>query len=188
MSKSKEIMVDEIAAQAKIFDVCGADIMQQVEGIFKKTNIASKIDRVYITGCGDSFCAALACRDFFLKYTKVHVEVYQALDFSRYVCPTEVDERAIVLSISSSGRVARTVECALRAREKGAFSIGITGNPKSKLAEAAGNSVVVKIPDVIGVAPGTQSYMASLLAVICFAVALGKEKGVLDDAGGKVDF
>lgn len=181
MSKSMEIMAEEIEAQAKIFEVCGADIMKQVKSIFQKTDLASKIDKVYITGCGDSFCAALACRDFFLKYSKVHVEVYQALEFSRYVCPNEVDERAVVLSISSSGRVARTVECALRAREKGAYSIGVTANPESELAKAAGNSVVAKIPAKIGVAPGTQSYMASLLAVICFAVALGREKGELND-------
>jgi glucosamine--fructose-6-phosphate aminotransferase (isomerizing) len=188
MSKSMEIMAEEIAAQAKIFELCGADIMKQVSAIFDKTDLVSKIDRVYITGCGDSYCAALACRDLFIKYTQVHVEVHQAIEFSRYICPNEVDERAAVLSISSSGRVARTVECALRAKEKNAASIGITSNPKSPLAESAGNSIVVKIPDVIGIAPGTQSYMASLLAIICFAIALGKERGVLDEDGANSVF
>jgi len=86
-----------------------------------------------------------------------------------------------VLSISSSGRVARTIECALRAKERKAFSIGITSKPESRLAEVASEKIVVQIPDVVGVAPGTQSYMASQLAVICFAVALGKERGVLSD-------
>ncbi len=118
---------------------------------------------------------------FLLKYAKIHVEVYQAIEFSRYICPNEVDEQAAVISISSSGRVARTVECALRAKEKNAFSIGVTSKPDSRLAETAGETIVVKIPDVIGVAPGTQSYIASLLAIICFAVALGKERNVLSD-------
>ena len=182
MGKSMEIMADEIAAQAKIFELYGEDIMQQVEQIFKKTNLDAKIDRIYITGCGDSYCAALASRDFFIKYAKVHVEVYQAIDFSRYVCPNEVDEHAAVISISSSGEVARTIECALRAKEKNAFSIGVTSNPKSRLAQAAGEKIVVEIPAAIGVAPGTHSYMASQLAIVCFAIALGKARGVIDDA------
>jgi glutamine---fructose-6-phosphate transaminase (isomerizing) len=182
MGKSMEIMAEEIAAQAKIFELFGTDVMRQVSEVFQKTGLASKINRVYLTGCGDSYYAAIACRDFFVKYAKIHVEVYQAIEFSRYVCPNEVDEQSAVISISSSGRVARTVECALRAKEKNAFSIGITSNPESRLAEAANEKIVVQIPNVVGVAPGTQSYIASQLAIICFAVALGKERGVLCDA------
>lgn len=188
MGKSMEIMADEIAAQAKLFELCGADIMKQVDEIFRKTDLASKINRVYITGCGDSFFAGIACRDFVVKYAKVHVEVYQAIEFSRYICPNEVDEKSVVLSISSSGRVARTSECALRAKEKKAFSIGVTRNSDSPLAKMASEKIIVKIPDVVGIAPGTQSYIASLLAVMCFAIALGREKGVLDDDGVKSIF
>lgn len=185
MGKAKEIMAEEIAAQAKIFELYGAGLMEQANDIFQRTHMASKINRVYITGCGDSYYAAIACRDFFVKYAKIHVEVYQALEFSRYICPNEVDEHAAVISISSSGRVARTIECAIRAKEKRAFSIGITSRPESLLAKAAGDVLVVKIPDVVGVAPGTQSYVASQMAIICFAVALGKERGVL--SGEDVD-
>jgi glucosamine--fructose-6-phosphate aminotransferase (isomerizing) len=188
MGKSMEIMADEIAAQAKLFELCGADIMKQVNEIFRKTELASKINRVYITGCGDSFFAGIACREFIMKYAKVHVETYQAIEFSRYICPNEVDEKSVVLSISSSGRVARTAECALRAKEKKAFSIGVTRNSDSPLAKLASEKIIVNIPDVVGIAPGTQSYIASLLAVMCFAIALGREKGVLDDAGVKSIF
>ncbi len=130
-------MADEIAAQAKLFELCGEDIMKQAGTILEKTGMASKADRVYITGCGDSYCAGLACRDFFAKYAKVHVEVHHAMEFSKYICPTEVDEKAIVLSISSSGRVARTVECALRAKQMQAYSIGVTSNPDGPLAKIA---------------------------------------------------
>ncbi len=188
MSKTIDIMADEIAAQAKLFDMCGEDIIKQVNEIFNRTKLSSKANRIYITGCGDSYCAGLACRDFFLKYTKMHVEVHQALEFSRYICPNEVDDKAVVISISSSGRVARTIECALRAKEMNAYSIGITSNPDSPLAETALEKIVVKIPTLIGIAPGTQSYIASQLAIMCFAIALGKERGVLDDAGVKAIF
>lgn len=179
MAKSMEIMAEEISAQSKVFELCGPDIIKQVNDIFSETDLASKINRVYITGCGDSYLAGLACRDLFVKYAKIHVEVYQAIEFSRYVCPNEVDDKAVVLSISSSGRVARTIECALRAKEKKAVSIGVTRDPESRLAKTANEKIVVQIPDVVGVAPGTQSYIASQLAIISFAIALGKERGVL---------
>ena len=180
MAKSIEIMAKEIAAQAKVFELFGPDIIEQVKNIFIKTDLAAKIDRLYITGCGDSYLAGLACRDMIVKYAKIRVEVYQALEFSRYICPNEVDEKAVVLSISSSGRVARTIECALRAKEKNALSIGITRDAESKLAQTANENIVVQIPDSVGVAPGTQSYIASQLAIICFAVVLGLERNVIN--------
>jgi len=179
MGKSMEIMAEEIASQAKLFELLGSDVMKQVSEIFQRTGMGTKINRIYITGCGDSYDAGVACRDFVVKYAKIHVEIYQAIEFSRYVCPDEVDDQAAVLSISSSGRVARTVECALRAKEKHAYSIGVTSRPDSRLAKTANENIVVQIPDVVGVAPGTQSYIASQLAIMCFAVALGKERGVL---------
>lgn len=177
-----DILAEEISAQAKVFELYGKDIIEQVNNIFDKTDLASKIERVYITGCGDSFHAGLACRELFNKYTKMNVEIYQAIEFSRYICPSVVDDKAAVLSISSSGRVARTVECALRAKEKKALSIGVTSNPESPLAKTAMESIVVKIPDVVGVAPGTQSYIASQLAIICFAIVLGERRGVITEA------
>lgn len=182
MTKAMEVMADEIAAQAKIFELFGADVLQQVKTLFQRTGRANRIKRVYITGCGDSFYAGQACRDFFVRYAQIPVEVHQALEFSRYICPDEVDEHAAVLSISSSGRVARTVEAALRAKEKNALSVGITSRPDSRLAQSAGEKIVIQIPDVVGVAPGTQSYMASQLGILCFAIVLGKERGVLTDA------
>lgn len=188
MAKSMEIMAEEIAAQAKVFEICGPDIMLQVDAIFRKTKMAEKINRLYITGCGDSFFAGIACREFILKYAKIHVEAFQALEFSRYICPAEVDERAVVLSISSSGRVARTIECAIRAKEMNAFSIAVTRNADGPLAKAASEKIIVNIPDVVGIAPGTQSYIGSILAVTCFGIALAREKGVLDENGVKSIF
>lgn len=183
MSKSMEIMAEEISAQAKLFELCGDDLIAQTKAILDRTDFAGKVDRVYITGCGDSWCAGIACRDFFIKNTGLAVEVHQALEFSRYVCPAEVTENAIVLSISSSGKVARTVECAIRAKEKGALSIGVTRAPEGRLAQAADEKIVVNIPDVVGIAPGTQSYIASILAIMTFAIALGEQRGTLTQQG-----
>lgn len=180
--KAVEIMAEEISAQAKIFEIYGSELINQANKIINDSDMARRTKRVYITGCGDSYFAGLACRDFFVKNTKVPVEVYQALEFSRYICPDEVNEESLVLSISSSGKVARTVESALRSKEKNAMSIGITSRSDSLLSKTASHALVVKIPDVVGVAPGTQSYIASQVAIMCFAIAFGKSDGTLSDA------
>lgn len=179
MGKAMEIMAKEIADQAKLFELCAGDLLGQARAILERHTGGKQINRVYITGCGDSYYAGIACREIFVKYAKIHTEVYQALEFSRYVCASEVDENALVLSISSSGRVARTTECALRAKEKNALSVGVTSNASGKLATAASENLLVSIPDVVGLAPGTQSYVASQLALICMAAALGEANGAL---------
>lgn len=185
MSSSIEFMAQEIASQADLFESSADDIMAQCKAIMSKHNFSSKINRVYITGCGDSYFAGIACHDIFMKYTKIHTEVYQALEFSRYLCDYEVDEHCLVLAVSSSGSVARTAECVLRAAQKGALSVAVTSNTKSRLAQVSPEQVIVNIPESVGFAPGTQSYFASLIALICIALALGEQLGTIDENKSK---
>lgn len=181
MVSSMEFMAQEIASQADLFHSSADDIMDQCKAIMQKYNFANKINRVYITGCGDSYFAGIACRDIFAKHTKIHTEVFQALEFSRYICEDEVDENALVLAISSSGSVARTAECVVRAAEKGALAVAVTSRSDSRLAKLAPEQVIVNIPESVGFAPGTQSYFASLIALICIAIALGDQLGTINE-------
>ncbi len=176
--RMNERMLEEIKAQAQLFTLCADELIEQAKTLIR-THVPTLIDRVYITGCGDSYFAGIACREAFLRLTGLRCEVWQALEFSRYVCPREVDERALVLSVSTSGRVARTREAALRAREKGAVSLAVTGGPNTPLAETAAAAFTVNIPSSVGLAPGTRSYAASQLALLCLALALGEERGVI---------
>ncbi|MEA4912706.1 MAG: SIS domain-containing protein [Oscillospiraceae bacterium] len=185
MTESMERMAQEIAEQARLFDDCSAGVIEQCKAIIERHDFSKKIKKVYITGCGDSYFAGICLRDLFVRTVKIHTEVYQAIEFSRYVCDYEVDDSALVVCISSSGRVSRTVESALRAREKGALSIAVTSKPDSRLAQAANEKVVLEIPDNLGFAPGTKSYCASLLALICVAAALGQSMGTMSDADVK---
>lgn len=181
MSNALEVMAQQIASQADLFDQCADDLIRQCKEIVKKHDFSKKLKKVYITGCGDSYFAGICCRDLFLKYAKLHTEVWQAIEFSRYVCPYEVDESSLVLSVSSSGNVARTAECAVRAGEMGALSIAVTSNPESRLAKLSPEKVYITIPESIAIAPGTQSYCASMLALYSIAVALGEELGTISE-------
>ncbi len=179
MSHAVEQMTEEIASQAELFDRCSADLIRQCKEIVRRHDVAGTLDKIYITGCGDSYFAGICCRDFFRKYVGLHTEVWQALELSRYVLPYEADEHSLVLSVSSSGNVARTAECALRAAEVGALSIAVTSKPESRLAKLASETVAIQIPESIALAPGTQSYCASMLALYSIAIALGEERGTI---------
>ncbi|MDD3400240.1 MAG: SIS domain-containing protein [Eubacteriales bacterium] len=178
---SNDLMMQEIKAQSQLFGLCATELIEQARKLVRKY-VSDKVNRVYVTGCGDSFFAGIACKETFLRLANIRCEVYQAMEFSRYVCPIEVDQNALVLSISTSGKVARTCEAAMRARQKGAVSIAVTGNEGTPLAKASTAAFTVNIPNVIGMAPGTRSYAASQLSLICIALALGQERNVISSS------
>ncbi|MBQ6559404.1 MAG: SIS domain-containing protein [Erysipelotrichaceae bacterium] len=181
METNVEIMAKHISAQAEMFGRYAKDLYQKCLTMLKKYDAKDRIKKVYITGCGDSYFAGICVRDFFLNYAGVHTEARHAMELSRYILPYEVDENSLVVSISASGAVARTAECAIRAGEKGAISIGITTNPKGRLAEVAPDLLSIQLAENLGLAPGTQSYCASLLSLYCLGTALGYLNGTIGD-------
>ena len=135
--------------------------------------------RVYLVGCGDSHYAGLATRFAFERWSGIPTEALESLEFSRYAVHSAPSD-ALVIAVSNSGRVVRTVECARVARERGIASLGLTYNPASPLADAASMLLAWTYQDV-GFGPGTLSYLASLVGLYAVAVRLGQLTGRLDD-------
>jgi len=135
--------------------------------------------RVYLVGCGDSHYAGLATRFAFERWSGIPTEALESLEFSRYAVHSAPPD-ALVIAVSNSGRVVRTVECARVAGERGIPALGLTYNPASPLAEAARMLLAWTYQDV-GFGPGTLSYLASLVGLYAVAVRLGQLTGRLDD-------
>ncbi len=135
--------------------------------------------RVYLVGCGDSHYAGLATRFAFERWSGVPTEALESLEFSRYAVHSAPPD-ALVIAVSNSGRVVRTVECARVASERGIASLGLTYNPASPLADAARMLLAWTYQDV-GFGPGTLSYLASLVGLYAVAVRLGQLNGRLDE-------
>ncbi len=178
--KSTDLMREEIKAQSKLLTEYSENLYRDAVRLFQE-KVTSPIHRIYITGCGDSFFAGMEFKDLFYEWAKVEAFAVHALEFSRYVCPRHVDSSTLVLSISASGKVSRTIESAVRAREAGGHSIAITSNNGTPLAKAAGTSFEVSIPNIISLSPGVRSYAASQVSLICLALGLSKVKGTLTD-------
>lgn len=150
------------------------------------SNVANVLDgsaptRIYLVGCGDSHYCGLAARLAIEEYTGIPVEPLQALEFSRYAVRTAPKD-SLVVAVSNSGEVARTVECLKFARQKGLRTLGITYKPDSRLAQAADQIVQYDYRDV-GFGPGTMSYLASLLALYTIGIRVGFLAGRLDESG-----
>jgi len=141
------------------------------------------IPRVVLTGCGDSYFVGLAARWVFERYAGVHAEAIPALDLARYYVDS-LPKGTLVLPISYSGLVARTVEAARNADQVGATVVAITGRPERRLAQTAPRHLAVQIPS-LGFSPGTTTYIGLLLATYVLAIELGVRRGTLQAGQAK---
>lgn len=145
------------------------------------------LEHGFMIGCGDSYCAAIAARQFMSKATGRHVEPVEALEFSRYLVE-DLPANSFVFGVSNSGTVSRTIEGVRLAREKGAWTFAVTVNPDSKLAQTAETLMRINSIDNIKqlqdgtrvITPGTVTYAASMLGLFTAAIAIGERLGTLD--------
>ncbi len=134
--------------------------------------------RLYLTGAGDSWFVAIGARLLFETLLGVPAEAIQVLEYAQYYYgPT--DENCIVIAISSSGNTPRALEAVYRAREAGAFTIGITnGQPSALTTETDG---FLHVPATRKGWP-TQASTASLAAMAVLAVQLAQVYGTASNA------
>jgi len=131
--------------------------------------------RVYLVGCGDSWYCGMATRLAFEAWSGVPTEAMQALEFSRYSC-AYAPKDALVVGISNSGRVSRTVEAVMMARARGIRTASGTSAADSPIAQEADVALDLGYAER-RFAPGTSSYMASLLLEYCVALHVAEVGG-----------
>jgi len=148
--------------------------------------VGDDISQIVLTGCGDSHHAAVATRLAFQQLANLPCHALTAMELARYQAGQlrlEKSGRTVVVGISSSGQVSRTVEALEMAKVAGATTLALTGNHKSDLAgvadsvyHVADNQTLIHSKGVI--VPGTRSYFLSLLALFHLAIQLGMARGV----------
>ncbi|WP_420642448.1 SIS domain-containing protein [Candidatus Leptofilum sp.] len=152
--------------------------------------LSQKVTRVFTTGCGDSYFAPLNAELAFEQLAGLSCEPMTAMQFARYAVgflPETGRGSNLVIAVSVSGGVNRTVEAMNLARQVGATAVALTGNPAGPLAQAAElilETAVPPLPDELRgmIVPGTRSYVASQLALYLSAIQLGEHRGGLTKA------
>ena len=126
--------------------------------------------RVILTGCGDSHFAGVATAGSFERLAGIPTAAVPSMEASRYLLPGQQDVRPrspLVIGVSVSGEISRTVEALIRARSLGALACAVTGDASSRAGQAADRVIEVKLPprSSSGHIPGTRSFTASLLTL-----------------------
>lgn len=137
------------------------------------------IQRIILTGCGDSYAAAMSTKHAFEMLTGIPTEVVTAIELSRFYCEKHLGidcRNPLVISVSNSGTGARVSEAVQRARKHGCYVLGITGNEESPLGKSADKVLKLDIPPFVS-SPGTRSYLVSVMALLLLAIRIGEVRG-----------
>jgi glucosamine--fructose-6-phosphate aminotransferase (isomerizing) len=126
-------------------------------------------------GCGDSWYCGIATRLAFEAWSGVPAEALQALEFSRYY-GAYAPKNSLLVAISNSGRVSRTVEAVIHARHQGMKTVAGTSALESRIAKEAETTLDLGYAER-RFAPGTSSYMASMLIEYCIALYVAEVNG-----------
>jgi glutamine---fructose-6-phosphate transaminase (isomerizing) len=144
------------------------------------------VQRVFAGGSGDSHNAALAAEMAFRTVARMPMTVLNSMALSRYTLPwLTPDEmrRALVIGISVSGEVSRTVEAVKIANERGALTLGLTANSQSALAENSKLTFDMTLPPPVE-SPGVRAYTGSVLAMYAVALRLAVVRERIPQAVG----
>ena len=116
MSDPLDVMEREISAQSDLVVRCLASVAPQLDHLLPR-DLSQRIKRVHLVGCGDSFQAGLAARLAFEQWGGLWTEAHMALEFNAHRSP-RIGPGDLVVPISNSGKVARTVETAVMGIER----------------------------------------------------------------------
>ncbi len=100
--------------------------------------------RVYLSGCGSAYHAALTGADWFRRITQgaLDVQAVQAFEFIHYMRGGPRTHDAF-LALSHSGIASATVEAARRAKdEDGMYTVALTAAPQSAVAQNSDETLI----------------------------------------------
>ena len=182
-------LLEQIRNSVKdIHTIAGNETFEFFEGCVPP-EVIKKSGNVFLTGCGDSYCAAIATKPIFENAdtsTKTGMvpgtptKAYRNIDYSRYHNTYSGWEpltlgRNTLCVVSISGSPARPNEAALRINEHGGTSIAFTANPQGKLAGNCKYVVPMTLPDY-DLAPNVTSYYSSVFSLMMFGFYMSKIK------------
>jgi len=134
--------------------------------------------RIIIVACGTSWHAGLIGKQLIEDFCQIPCEVVYASEF-RYSNPV-INNQDIVIAISQSGETADTLAAIELAKSKGAFIYGVCNAIGSSIPRATHTGSYIHVGPEIGVA-STKAFTGQVTVLTMLALALGKERGTIDN-------
>lgn len=146
--------------------------------------LLAKVEHVQIIACGTSFHAGMTSRYWFESFGGVTCNVEIASEY-RYR-ESVVRPNSLLVTISQSGETADTLAALRLAQSQGYMtSLAICNVDGSSLVRESDMTFLMKAGAEIGVA-STKAFTVQLAGLLMLAAAIGRHKGMTDEAAKKV--
>lgn len=173
--RSIEIMVAEIETIPTVIADQTTRLRSPLRALAEELGRATP--EVVLTGCGDSHFAGIGAKLAIERDAGVRCQALEALELTRYAVryiPTE-PRPPLLVAISYSGSVGRTIEAASTAHGFGWRTVALTGRREGRLAQAV-EPIFMDVP-TLGLSPGTSTYVAMLTALYTLGAELATAAG-----------
>ena len=135
------------------------------------------VERISMVSCGTAYHASMVGKYYLENLARLFVDADVASEF-RYREPV-IDEKTLVIAISQSGETADTLAGVKEARDRGAKVLSLINVEGSSIDRESDARIYVYAGPEIAVA-STKAYTAQLLALLLFALHMGRRRGTLD--------
>ena len=139
-------------------------------------NYFSKLNRIYIVGCGSAYHAGLAGKKIIEDLARVSTVTELASEF-RYNNPV-ISKGDLVIVISQSGETSDTLSALRLAKEKGAEIISIVNVRESSIARESSNVIYTNAGPEIAVAT-TKGYLSQIIVLYLLAVHISSARKLM---------
>src|ERR1700748_1220140 len=176
-------MLKEIFEQPDTIFDCLRGRLDAAKGTITMAGIQQNIEklknarRIIIIACGPSWHAGLVAEYIFEELCRIPVEVEYASDFG-YRNPV-IHPGDVIIAISQSGETADTIVAIEKAKQSGAFIMGVVNVVGSSIARISDAGAYTHAGPEIGVA-STKAFTAQLTVLTMIALKVAKEKGSID--------
>ena len=178
-------MIKEIFEQPDTIFDCLRGRLDITKGTITMAGIQNNIEqlknanRIIMIACGTSWHAGLVAEYVFEELCRIPVEVEYASEF-RYRNPV-IHKGDVIIAISQSGETADTIVAIEKAKEHGAFILGVVNVVGSSIARISDAGAYTHAGPEIGVA-STKAFTAQLVVLTMIALKIAKEKGTIDQS------
>jgi glucosamine--fructose-6-phosphate aminotransferase (isomerizing) len=178
-------MLKEIFEQPDTIFDCLRGRLDAAKGTITMAGIQHNIEklkharRIIIIACGTSWHAGLIAEYVIEELCRIPVEVEYASEF-RYRNPV-IHPGDVIIAISQSGETADTIVAIEKAKEHGAFILGVVNVVGSSIARISDAGAYTHAGPEIGVA-STKAFTAQLTVLTMIALKIAQEKGSIETA------
>ena len=177
-------MLKEIFEQPDTIFDCLRGRLDATKGTITMSGIQNNLERltraprIIIIACGTSWHAGLVAEYIFEELCRTPVEVEYASEF-RYRNPV-IHDGDVIIAISQSGETADTIVAIEKAKQHGAFILGVVNVVGSSIARISHAGAYTHAGPEIGVA-STKAFTAQLAVLTMIALKVAIEKGTIDN-------